>query len=312
MATSLSTHSREICLRITPNIDGYYRNAFSPDNSLWGIAISQSIKTMQTTDRSGSLEYAVTLTGNYSPFKVLYHPDGIHVGCVFSGGVQFYRLDNNKPEGLYDNRGDGLYDAVLSHDGTMLLTARANSARLYDMRTGRVLRYFYPLHSGQADCLVRAIAFSEKDDIVMIAWNYNYIETYERARFQDLVITPASRTMPPSSTQAFLVEAVYNDGSRQNVSPRLSRTAGTIVGAQLSVDKTNLVAITENRVTILSNAPAGLVQLAASYSEGGVMRSAVAQITVGACPLVSPDFQGSRGHFEPWSCPARDFHRHLR
>jgi WD40 repeat protein len=169
----------------------------------------------------------------------------------------------------------------------MLLVARANSARLYDMRTGRVLRYFYPLHSGHDTCLVRSIAFGSRDDIVMIAWSDNYIETYERSRLVGLEVTPLARTLPPTATQEFRVEALYDDGSRLNVTPRAYRSGESAPGgAQVSADPSGMVDLAEGRVTLSAQAT-GTIVLTAAYSEGGVTRSATARITVGPCPLVS-------------------------
>ncbi len=281
----------------SPNPDSGYRNTFSPDQSLWGIAFysDMSIKTMRTTDDSGSLEFGVTLTSPYNPIKALYHPDNARVGCVdYKRGVQFYRLDDNTPAGLYDftaNSGAAeIADAVLSHDGTMLLIARGNSVRLYDLRTGRVLRYFYPLHSGQAGCYALGLGFGEHDNLVMIAWSDNYAETYERSRLLRLDITPVARTLPVGESQSFEVEAVYDDGSRVDVSPRYLRRHGEspvlAPGARLYADPPAAVTIAESTVTINPGAT-GEVVLTAVYDEGGYTRTATATITVGEAPLVS-------------------------
>ncbi|MCX6878189.1 MAG: Ig-like domain-containing protein [Verrucomicrobia bacterium] len=271
----------------TPNVDGNYRGRFSPNEEFWGIAISRSLKTMRTTNAAGGLEFAVTQTDPYYPWRPIYHPDGIRVGCVFDSGVQFYRIDNGNPVGLYDYLGTGLQDAVLSHDGTMLLVSRGNRARLYDMETGRVLRYFYPMHSGQATCYVRAIGMGAKDDIIMIAWSDNYIETYERSKLVRLEINPATRTIPVGATQAFRVDAVYDDGSRQDVSPRNTRTAQPTLGrnARFYADPAGMLQFEENRVTVASGA-SGQVELKAVYTEGGIIRDVNALITVNASSLV--------------------------
>ncbi len=281
----------------SPNPDGGYRNTFSPDQSLWGIAFygDMSIKTMRTTNDSGSLEFGVTLTSPYNPIKVLYHPDNARVGCVdYKRGVQFYQLADNTPAGLYDftaNTGAAeIFDALLSHDGTMLLIARGNSVRLYDLRTGRVLRYFYPLHSGQAGCYALGLGFGEHDNVVMITWSDNYVEMYERSRLQRLDISPVARTLPVGESQTFKVEAVYDDGSRVDVSPRYLRRHGEspvlAPGARLYAEPPAAVTIAESTVTINPGAT-GEVSLTAVYDEGGYTRTATATLTVGEAPLVS-------------------------
>ncbi len=280
----------------SPNPPAAYRSAFSPDESLWGLAFwtDMSIKTMFVGDASGSLEYGVTLTNPYRPVKILYHPDGIRVGCVDEfAGVQFYRLDNNNPVGLYDFRtGSGiprLHDAALSHDGTMLAIARGNSVRLYDMRTGRVLRYFYPTHSGQADCQAHAVGFGARDNMLWIGWSDSYIELFNRSRVRDLRLNPVARTLPVGRSQQYTVRALYDDGSSVDVTPEyLYRATGAELtpGARLYASPPEAATIEAGKVTVNPGA-SGDILLTAVYTEGGRTVTAEAILTVGQSPLVA-------------------------
>ena len=310
----------------SPNNDGGYRNTFSPDERFWGIPLydDMTIKTMETTDDTASLAYAVTLTAPYKPMKILYHPDGRRVGCVDpKKGVQFYILwdespeNLNRPLGLVDYTSDptapSIADAVLSPDGSMLLIARGNSVRLYAVPTiardtdgeiirhaddvpmlaggenGRVLRYFYPMHSGQATCTARSVAFGKNGDLIMIAWSDNYVEEFERSQLRDLIITPETRTLAVGESQEFTIEAVYDDGSRADVSPEFQYRYGEggimVPGARLTADPATAVSIEENTVTVNPGAT-GTVVLTAVYAEGERTRTATAAITVGESPLV--------------------------
>ncbi|NOY81427.1 MAG: WD40 repeat domain-containing protein [Kiritimatiellaeota bacterium] len=280
----------------TPNDDGAYRSAFSPDESLWGIAFfdNMTIKTMLTSDLTGSLEYGVTLTDPYKPRKVLYHPDGIRVGCVDRyAGVQFYRLDTNDPVGLYDYRsGYGIppiYDAALSHDGTMLAIARGNSVRLFDMRTGNVLRYFYPTHSDQASCYALSVGFGTHDAMLYIAWSDNYVEIFNRSRLDSLRLSPVTRTLPAGRSQTYTVRAVYDDGSSIDVSPHYIYSATGLElapASRLYADPPEAVTIEADKVTVNPGA-SGDIAITAVFSEGGITRSATATLTVGASPVVA-------------------------
>ncbi len=280
----------------TPNDDGGYRSAFSPDESLWGIAFydNMTIKTMLTSDLTGSLEYGVTLTNPYKPRKILYHPDGVRIGCVDRyAGVQFYRLDNNDPVGLYDYRsGWGIppiYDAALSHDGTMLAIARGNSVRLFDMRTGNVLRYFYPTHSDQATCYALSVGFGTNDAMLYISWSDNYVEIFHRSRLDSLRLTPVARTLPVGRSQTYTVRAIYDDGSSIDVSPRYTYSAAGFElapGSRLYADPPEAVTIEADKVTVSPGA-SGQITITAVFSEGGITRSAAATLTVGESPVVS-------------------------
>jgi WD40 repeat protein len=278
----------------TPNADAGYRSAFSPDETLWGMAFydDMSIKTMLATDDSGSLEYGVTHTDPYKPQKILYHPDGERIGCVDRyAGVQFYKLSDNEPTGLYDFRtGSGIpriYDAALSHDGTMLAIARGNNVKLFDMRTGRVMRYFYPTHSGQATCYAISVGFGARDNMLSICWSDNYVEIFQRSVLTDLRLTPLTRTLPSGRSQTYQVRAVYDDGSSVDVTPSYVYRGGGVElapGARLYADPPEDVTIEADKVTVNVGA-SGDIALTAVYNEGGVTRTAQATLTVGASPL---------------------------
>lgn len=280
----------------TPNPDAGYRSAFSPDEALWGIAFydDKSIKTMFVGDDTGSLEYGVTLTDPYKPVKILYHPDGERIGCVDEySGVQFYRLDDNTPVGLYDYRGGGgiprLNDAVLSHDGTMLAIARGNSVKLLDMRTGRVLRYFYPTHSGQADCRAYSVGFGARDNMLWIGWSDSYVEIFHRSRVTGLRMTPVTRTLPVGRSQEYTVKAIYDDGSSVDVTPEyIYRATGTELapGARIYADPPEFATIEAGKVTVNQGA-GGNIGLTAIYTEGARTVTAEVTLTVGNSSLVS-------------------------
>ncbi|MCK5802678.1 MAG: hypothetical protein KAI66_07595 [Lentisphaeria bacterium] len=290
----IRTLSGEV-LANTPNDDGGYRSAFSPDETLWGIAFytNMSIKTMLKSDAGGSLEYGVTLTDPYKPRKILYHPDGERIGCVDRyAGVQFYRLDDNEPVGLYDYRSGGtiqrIYDAALSHDGTMLAIARGNSVRLFDMRTGRVLRYFYPTHSNQATCYALSVGFGSNDSMLYVSWSDNYVEIFERSRLKSLRINPLVRTLPAGRSQTYAVRAVYDDGSSTDVSPYYiysSEGVELAPGSRLYADPAEAVTIEADLVTVKPGA-SGEITITAVFSEGGITRSASAVLTVGESPVI--------------------------
>jgi len=279
-----------------PNPNAAYVSAFKADETSWGIAFfnDMAIKTSRLDDISGSLEKGVTQTAPYKPVKILYHPDGKRVGCVDEyAGVQFYDLDDGNPVGLYDYRSDSsrprLHDAALSHDGTMLAVARSNSVKLYDMRTGRVLRYFYPTHSGQGSCYAYAVGFGARDNMLWIAWDDSYVEIFQRSRVTGLRLSPASRTLAVGRSQEYTVKALYDDGSSVDVTPEFIYRANGVElapGARLFVTPAAGATIEAGKVTVNPGAQSDLL-LEAVYTEGGYTVSATATLSVGSSTLVA-------------------------
>jgi WD40 repeat protein len=279
-----------------PNIDAPYVSAFNADETSWGIAFynNMAIETSRLDDITGSLEKGVTHTKPYKPVKILYHPDGKRVGCVDEyAGVQFYNLDDGIPVGLYDYRSDygrpRLHDAALSHDGTMLAVARGNSVKLFDMRTGRVLRYFYPTHSGQAECYAWAVGFGARDNMLWIAWDDSYVEIFQRSRVTGLRLTPANRILAAGRSQDYTVKALYDDGSSVDVTPEfVYRGTGIELapGARLYVTPASGAMIEAAKVTVNPEAQ-GELTIEAVYTEGGYTVTANATLTVGNSSLVA-------------------------
>lgn len=231
--------------------DAEYRSAFSPDGTLWGFARpnDKAIITCRTADPKATL-YNMMLTDPYTPYKIFYHPDGKRVACVDANtGVQMYDMETYLPVGLYrfaDNS-----DAALSKDGTLLLIGANNNVRLIDVRTGRILRYFYPQHSSIQNVGVRAVQFAKNDTLIMIAWSYNYIETYERTQPKEIKISPDYRRLAPGESQAFKVEVVYDDTTVEDITPNPDSKRKTAV---LEIEPLNKASVTGNIVTVPDNA----------------------------------------------------------
>jgi WD40 repeat protein len=267
--------------------DAEYRGAFSPDQRLWGFAIpnDKSIITMKTNDPKALLHNMMD-TSPYTPYKMFYHPDGKRVACVNNThaqnpGVQFFDMDTYLPVGLY--RFEQNSDACLSRDGSMLLIGGANNVRLFDVNTGRIIRYFFPQHSGLTNVNVKSVQFAKDDTMIMIAWSQNYIELYERSKAVRLKISPASRTFAPEESQAFTVEVEYDDGTSDDVSPSPEAQLGEAV---LSVIPSTQGAFAGNVLTLSSGA-SGLCIVQARYRVNNRTFSAEAIVTVGQSHIKS-------------------------
>ncbi|NUN95019.1 MAG: WD40 repeat domain-containing protein [Candidatus Omnitrophica bacterium] len=256
-------------------------SAFSPDSLLWGFTVPQD-KALVTcrVDDPGAVLYNLMLTDPYTPYKMLYHPDGARVGCVDSGvGVQMYDMTTDLPVGLY--RFPNNADAALSEDGTLLLIGGRNTVRLYEIATGRVLRYFYPQHSSLQDVDVRALQFARHDTLILIAWSYNYIETYERSLPDHIEITPGTRVLAAGESQDYQVTVVYDDDSRVDVTPS---SAPDRSAATLETDPPLAATVDGNLVTVNPGA-ARIIVVRALYRESGSSLTAEAAITVGESHL---------------------------
>ena len=257
--------------------DSEYRGAFSPDGRLWGFikGADKAMITMRTGDPRALL-YNMMLTDPYSAYKMFYHPDGNRVACVdAANGVQMYDMTTYDPVGLYRFAGNS--DACLSKDGTMMLISGDNTVRLHDVRTGRILRYFFPQHSGLTSVRVRSVQFAKDDTMIMIAWSHNYIELYERSRPVTLEISPAQRTLGKGQNQLFTVEMEYDDGTREDVSPEIEPRAGL---AELTVFPPASATILGNMLTVADNAT-GIMIIQARYRVGNRTFTAEAIVKVG-------------------------------
>lgn len=258
------------------------QSAFSADGSLWGFIIPQdhSMVTCRTGDPNAVL-YNLMLTEPYTPYKMLYHPDNNRVGCVDSNnGVQFYDMSTDLPVGLYRYQYNS--DAAISRDGTLLLIGGRNQVRMYEVRTGRILRYFYPQHSGLADVDVRGVQFARNDTMIMIAWSPNYIELYERSMPVGIEINPANRVLSAGDSQAYQVSVIYDDGTRADVTPS-SNSQGDLAG--LVSDSAGKASVDGNVVTLLPNA-SGVIRIQARFRDSGRSFTAEAAINVGQTSLV--------------------------
>lgn len=258
------------------------QSAFSPDGSLWGFIIPAdfSMVTCRTGDPNAIL-YNLMLTEPYRPYKMMYHPDNNRIACVAEDtGVQFYDMGTDKPVGLHRYKNNS--DSALSKDGTLLLIGGRNQVCMYEMRTGRILRYFYPQHSGLGDVYVRGVQFARNDSLVMIAWSPNYVELYERSLPVGIEINPANRVLAAGDSQAFQVSVIYDDGTRADVTPS-SNTQGDL--ASLSSSSSDMATIEGNVVTLLPNA-AGVITIHARYRDSGKSFTATVTINVGQTNLV--------------------------
>lgn len=266
--------------------DAEFFSKFSDDGTLWGFTEfnRQVIRTYRTRDRNVPPQYRLIDTQPYRPATMFFHPDGRRVAAVDRDtGVQMYDMDATPeplPVGLY--RFPGNSDAALSKDGTMLLIGGRNVVRLFDVRTGRVLRYFYPQHSSLSNVDVRAVQFAKNDTLIMIAWSYNYIELYERTAARKLEITPIARTLAPGETQAFKVEVVYDDTTRADVSPRVGQTADL---ATIQIDPPGAATVEGNLVTVAA-AASGQFVVRALYRENANTFTAEALVTVGESRVI--------------------------
>ncbi len=263
--------------------DGEYPSAFSPDGKLWGFSVpdQHSMVTCRVNDPNATL-YNMMGTDTYKPYKHFYHPDGIRIACVDSGtGVQMYDMTTDMPVGLYRFQHNS--DAVLSKDGTLLLIGGRNTVKLFDVRTGRVLRYFYPQHSSLADVDVRSVQFAKNDTLIMIAWSYNYIETYERSLPTKIEITPKMRVLAAGDSQAYMVSVIYDDGTSADVTPSSNPVPEKAI---LETDDPSKCSINGNVVTLAEGA-AGTLQIRAKFRDSGITFSDSATIQVGQSNLVS-------------------------
>jgi WD40 repeat protein len=259
--------------------DGNYQSAFSGDGSKWGFAIAnnKSLITLRTNDPNAVL-YNMTNTSPYTPYKMLYHPDGRRVGMVDPyTGVQMYDMPKQLPVGLYRFEGTN-YDAALSQDGSLLLIGGDNTVRLYDVKTGRILRYFYPMHSSLLDVRVRSVQFARNDSLIMIAWSYNYVETYERSLADHIEITPSLRVLKPGESQDYTVELVYDDSTRRDITPRSGVEATSVT---IEIEPASMATIKDNVVTVAPDAQGELV-LRAQYRESGRNLTGETRILVSA------------------------------
>ena len=270
-----------------------YRGAFSSDERYWGFAIGadKSLFTFETDDMNmNPTLYNIVDTGGggtyqVTPYKMFYHPDGKRIGCVDNThvqnrGVWMFINDINDPQvgdsvGIY--RFQENTDAALSKDGSLLLIGGKNHVRLFDVRTGQILRYFYPQHSSLPDVWARSVQFADNDRLLMIAWDRNYIEMYARTRPVDLEITPLTRTLAQGESQAFRVEVVYDDTTRADVSPNIGSSADRAI---LEVEPPTAAQVAGNTVTVAAGA-SGTFKVIARYRESGINFSAEAVITAG-------------------------------
>ncbi len=262
--------------------DGEYPSAFSSDSLLWGFSVpnDHSLVTCRVNDPNATL-YNLMDTDNYRAYKLFYHPDGVRIGCVDSNtGVQMYDMTTDLPVGLYRFANNS--DAALSRDGTLLLIGGRNTVKLFEVRTGRVLRYFYPQHSSLADVDVRAVQFAKNDTLIMIAWSYNYIETFERSLPTRIEITPKTRVLAAGDSQAYKVSIVYDDGTTADVTPSSKPLPEKAI---LEIDDPTKGSINGNVVTLAENA-AGTIKIRARYRDSGIAFSDSATIQVGQSNLV--------------------------
>lgn len=257
--------------------DSQYQSAFSPDERIWGFAVpsDQSVITARTNDPNATLDN-LTDTRPYYPWKILYFPDQQHIGILDPAvGVLRYNMDSGLPVGVY--RHTVANDAALSNDGALLLIGAGNSVALFDVKTGRILRYFFPLHSGFETCYPRYVDFVKDDQEIVIAWSWNYVDTYTRTTPVGLEISPEKRTLAQGETQEFRVTVVYDDDTTADVSPQ---EISTDQRAILNVIPSSAGTVVGNQVTVSPSAT-GTFKVRVLYRESGTNFTAEALVTVG-------------------------------
>lgn len=270
--------------------DAEYSSAFSPDSRLWGFGYTHStpdfnnIVTLATADPSATIQ-AITKTKPYQPHRVLYHPDG-RIGCVdVNTGLQFYKYNDESgewdPYGLYEYKSNHV---ALSQDGTMLLMGGdRNAVRLYDVRTGRVLRYFFPQNSNLQNMRVRGVQFANNDSVIMIAWTMNYVEIFERTKATSIDLTPVARTLARGESQPFTVEVFYDDTTREDITPDVEGTFGSAI---LSVIPATAGTFVGNILTV-SDTASGSFIVQARYRVNNKTFTAESMIKVGKSQVVA-------------------------
>ena len=273
--------------------DGEFGSAFNFGETLWGFswqggAGQSSIITCRTFDPNAVLVPPVVDTrmslSSYSPFKMFFTPDNRYVAAAYQNlGVQFFERSSAEPFGLYrfpfdPGRGGRVADAALSEDGSLLLIGGSNFVALYDVLTGIVIRYFYPQHVNIVDSEVRAVQFADRDNKILIGWNYNYVEVYKRSQILSLEITPTSRSLARGESQEFRVSAIYDDTTIEDVTPGSGRTNGD--NALLEIDPPSQASLSDGVVTVAPGA-SGQFDVIAAYREGGQVLTAKATVSIG-------------------------------
>ena len=271
-------------------LDGEFSSAFNRDETLWGFIgksdpqSPSSIVTCRTEDPLARLIPPIVNADSSiatNPFKMFFTPDDRKVAAVYAGfGVIFFNRETSFQDGLYRfpfNGGGSVTDADLSEDGTLLLIGGQNFVALFDVRTGIILRYFYPQHPGINSSGVYSVQFADHDTKLMIAWNYNYAEIYERSRIEELRITPAERTLAPGESQDFLVEAIFDDTTVADVTPGSGGLGGDAVLQLVPEGK----AILDGGTVTVSPSASGQFEVIAAYRETGRVLTASATVTIG-------------------------------
>lgn len=287
-----------------------YRSGFTRDGKYWGFTMgspSSAVRTMRTLDKNATLYNIInTLDVAASPFKMLYHPDGRQMAVVFETvGVRFYDMPTYKPGILCPFEGK-INDAALSDDGTLLLIAGGNTVRLYDTKTGRVLRSFYAQHANVRDTQAIAVQFGEHDNQILIGWGYNYVEVFKRIKPVSLTITPSERILLPQQSQAYRFGMTLEDGTVLDVTPEAGTENTTFSLRVLPVGKAS---VRDNVVTVAPGA-SGDFTVRAVYKEAGLWLEAQAHVTIGENPVaqleVSPsNYSVPVGVFRPFFYTAR-------
>ncbi|HNY28418.1 MAG TPA: WD40 repeat domain-containing protein, partial [Candidatus Sumerlaeota bacterium] len=287
----------------TANIE--YRSGFNQSGEFWGFVMESpgsAIRTMRTTDTLATLYNIVHTTDvPANPFKMLYHRDGRTVAAVFETmGVKFYDMPTHTP-GVFCAFNGKINDAALSEDGSFLLIAGGNTVRLYDTRTGAILRSFYPQHANVRDAQALSVQFAKHDNELMIGWNYNYIEIFQRVQPQSLEMTPVERSLMPGQSQAYRFKMTLEDATVLDVTPQAGTESTTFSVQVIPADKAT---IHDNIVTVAEGATGDFTILAV-YRETGLWLQAQAHVTIAESQIqqlnVNPEvYRMSAGAFRPF------------
>ncbi len=292
----------------TANIE--YRSGFNRIGDFWGFVMESpgsAIRTMRTTDTLATLYNIVHTTDvPANPFKMLYHRDGRTVAAVFETlGVKFYDMPTHTP-GVFCAFNGSINDAALSEDGSFLLIAGGNTVRLYDTRTGMILRSFYPQHANVRDAKALSVQFARNDNEIMIGWSFNYIEIFERVKPQSLEMTPVERSLLPGQSQAYRFQMTLEDATVLDVTPQAGTESTTFSVQVIPSDKAT---IRDNVVTVAEGATGDFTILAV-YRETGLWLEAQAHVTIAESQIqqldVNPEiYRMGAGAFRPFFYTAR-------
>ena len=178
------------------------------------------------------------------------------MGCAPTGRAYIYVLDLTErlsPQLLRTipiSAAGGQAAVALSDDGRLLFYGGWASGKndmaqgtLYDIDRGLIVHTFAPPSIGSMSNRGPAAAqFTRNDGALMIAWREGYASIYERQGLQGLEVEPSIKSVSPGQTVNLKADALYVDGSKQNVTTDAQWSLGAgaaasiISGAEIKID----------------------------------------------------------------------------